>query len=104
MLIELIREEEFVFLHNKWIHDVVAIAQEVLHSVKKINLKATILKLDLSKEYDQVNWNFLRLVLIQIGMSLKTVNWIMGCIQSTSFYVLIKGDPSNFFKASISLC
>jgi hypothetical protein len=52
MLSEIIGEEKFGFLHNKQIHDVVAIAQEVLHSVKKINLKDAILKLDLSKAYD----------------------------------------------------
>jgi hypothetical protein len=85
MLSAFIGEEQFGFLHNRQIHDVVSIAQEVLHSVKKRNLKETILKLDLSKAYDRVNWTFLHLVLIQMGMSLKVVNWIMGCIQSASF-------------------
>jgi hypothetical protein len=103
MLSEIIGEEKFGFLHNRQIHDVVAIAQEVLHSVKKINLKDAILKLDLSKAYDRVNWTFLHLVLIQMGMSLKTINWIMGCIQSASFAILINGAPSNFFKASRGL-
>jgi hypothetical protein len=55
MLSEIIGEEQFSFLHNKHIHDIVAIAQEVLHSVKKINIKVSILKLDLSKAYDHVN-------------------------------------------------
>jgi hypothetical protein len=89
MLSEIIGEDQFGFLHNRQIHDVAAIAQEVLHSVKKRNLKATILKLDLSKAYDQVNWTFLHLILIQMGMSLKTINWIMACIQSASFSILI---------------
>jgi hypothetical protein len=99
MLSAFIGEEQFGFLHNRQIHDVVSIAQEVLHSVKKRNLKATILKLDLSKAYDRVNWTFLRLVLIQMGMSLKFVNWIMGCIQSASFSILINEALSRFFKA-----
>jgi hypothetical protein len=81
----------------------VEIAQEVLHSVKKNNLKETILKLDLSKAYDRVNWTFLRLVLIQMGMSIKTMNWIMGCLQSESFIVLINISPSIFFRASRGL-
>jgi hypothetical protein len=84
MLSEVIGEEQFGFLQNRQIHDAVAIAQEVLHSVKKRNLKETILKLDLSKSYDRVNWTFLRLVLIQLGMNLNLVNWIMGCLQSSS--------------------
>jgi len=43
------------------------------------------------------------LVLIQLGMSLKVVNWIMGFIQSTSFVILINEDLSLFYKASRGL-
>jgi hypothetical protein len=103
LLSEIIGEEQFGFLQNRQIHDAVVIAQEVFHSVKKNNLKETILKLDLSKSYDRVNWTFLRLVLIQLGMSLRTMNWIMGCLQSESFTVLINGSPSRFFRASRGL-
>jgi len=99
MLIAFIGEEQFGLLHNRQIHDVVAIVQEVPHSVKKRNLKATFLKLDLSKAYDRVKWNFLRLVLIQMGMSLKFVKCIMGFIQSASFAILINETLSHFFKA-----
>jgi hypothetical protein len=103
MLSKVIGEDRFGFLQNRQIHDAVAISQEVLHSVKKKNLKAAILKLDLSKAYDRVNWTFLRLVLIQMGMNLSTMNWIMGCFQNASFAVLINGSPSYFFKASRGL-
>jgi hypothetical protein len=103
MLSKVIGEEQFGFLQNRKIHDAVAISQEVLHSVKKKNLKEAILKLDLSKSYDRVNWTFLHLVLIQMGMNIIMVNWIMGCLQSASFVVLINGSPSHFFKASRGL-
>jgi hypothetical protein len=65
MLSEIIGEEQFGFLHNRQIHD--TIAQEVHHYVKKKNLKAAILKLDLSKAYGRVNWTFLHLVLFRWG-------------------------------------
>lgn len=58
MLSAFIGEEQCGFLQNRQIHDAVSIAQKVLHYVKKRNLKTTILKLDLSKAYDQVNWTF----------------------------------------------
>jgi hypothetical protein len=34
-----------------------------------------------------------------MGMSLIVINWIMGCIQSASFSILINRAPSHFFKA-----
>jgi hypothetical protein len=63
---------------------------------KKIS--SVVLKIDLLKFYDKVNWGFLRLALIHMGMNLNTVNWIMGCIYSKLFVVLINGSPSSFFR------
>ena len=103
MLSEIISEEQFGFLWNRQIHDAMAISQEVLHLVKSKKQKETILKLNLSKVYDRVNQTFLHLVLLQMGMNLQMINWIMGCIQSDTFAVLINGSPSRFFKASRGL-
>jgi len=64
MMSGFINEEQFVFFHKRQIHDVVSLAQETLHSLKKNNLKFVILKLDLPKAYDRVNWNVLRLVIL----------------------------------------
>jgi hypothetical protein len=54
-------EEQFGFLKNRQIHDAILVAQEFFHYVKESKTKETILKLDLSKDYDRVNWNFLQL-------------------------------------------
>ena len=59
-----------------------------------------VLKLDLVKAFDQINWSYLRLILLQIGIPLSGVNWIMGCLTSVNFAILINGSPSHFFIAS----
>ena len=36
-------------------------------------------------------------------MSLEVVEWIMGCLQSTSFSILINGSPTNFFLPTMGI-
>ena len=50
-----------------------------------------------------LDWSYLRINLIQIGLSYDIVAWIMGCITSPSFVVLINGVPIEFFKGSIGI-
>ena len=61
------------------------------------------LKVDLSKAYDRVSWTFIHLLLIQIGILMEMVEWILGCIQSNSFALLINGSPSTFFHPTRGL-
>ena len=98
-----ISDEQFGFLENRQITDAIAIAQETIHSIKLKNKKALVLKLDLIKAYDRVDWNFLRCILIQIGLPVEVTNWIMACIPLENFSILINGFPTSFFKCSREL-
>ena len=91
---------QFGFLHNRQIVEPIGITQEVMHTVKVEKRHVFILKLDLVKAFDRVNWTFLKLVLLQIGVPLIGVNWILGCVESCNFVVLVNGTPSKFFPSS----
>lgn len=69
-------------------------------SIKSKKINSFILKLDLVKDCDQVNWDFLSLLLLQVGLSLQATKWVMGCVSFSNFIVLVNGDPTSFFKAS----
>jgi len=97
ILSEIILEEQFGFLFKHQIHDVISLAQEAMHSIITSKILSILLKMDLLKAYDKVSWTFLRLVLVQMGMNLASINWILGCVQSTYFAILINGSPSKFF-------
>jgi hypothetical protein len=74
-----------------------------LHSLKIKKSKALVLKLDMMKSYDRVDWSFLRLVLLRISLNLEVTDWIMGCVSSANFSVLINGSPFGFFIISRGL-
>jgi hypothetical protein len=95
--------EQFGFLFNHQIHDYVSLTQEALHSIKKKKIPAFIMKLYLSKSFDRVNCTYLRLIMIQLGMNLESINWIMCYLESSSFIVLINGHPSPNFSSSRGL-
>ena len=59
-----IAKEQFAFLHHKQIHEAIDTAQEDMHSIKTKKIRSTILKIDLSKAFDHVNWNYIQLILI----------------------------------------
>jgi hypothetical protein len=98
-----ISKEQFGFLEGRHITDAIGVVQETLHSIKGKNIKALVLKIDLIKAYDKVDWGFLRLVLLQVGLSLEATDWIMGCVNSASYDVLANGKPTNFFKSARGL-
>jgi hypothetical protein len=52
-------EEQLGFLKGRHILDAIGMAHEFLHNIKVKKSKAMILKLDLKKAYDCINWDFL---------------------------------------------
>ena len=67
-------EEQLGFLQGREIHDAIGAIHECVHSIKKKIIKALVLKLYLQKAYDCVNFDLLRLILLQIGMGIHMNN------------------------------
>lgn len=98
-----ITPEQHGFLKNKDIMDAVAITQESIHSIHTRKLAAVVLKIDLRKAYDNVDWSFLRCILAKISLNYRCSRWIMACVEEVNYVVLINGLPSPFFKAARGL-
>ena len=81
------------------IRDVSLIVNEVIDSILKKKEKWVLCKLDIEKAYDQINWNFLIIVLFKMGFKEKWLGWIKWYISTSSFSVMLNGSPKGFFRS-----
>lgn len=75
------------------------IAQEIVHSfnLKSWKQKAFLLKLDLAKAFDRIEWAFIAKAMKRQGFKDHFINLVFQCI-CTSLLVLISGEPSTSFN------
>ncbi|XP_058774349.1 uncharacterized protein LOC131648625 [Vicia villosa] len=69
--------------------------KEVIHALKRRTKgrKAHLaLKIDISKAYDRVDWGFLKEVLGKLGFAEKWIHWLMICVTSTNYSVLVNSE------------
>ncbi|XP_026384091.1 uncharacterized protein LOC113279629 [Papaver somniferum] len=87
------------FVEGRQITDNIVSAKEFLHSMKKSESKEGYfaLKIDMSKAYDRVNWSFLEKMLQLLGVRGHSLQLIMNCVTSASFFILLNGASKGFF-------
>lgn len=84
--------------------EAVALTQECIHSMHSRKIEAALLKIDLKKAYDYVNWGFIRCLLARIGLDVRGIRWTMVYVVEVNYAVLINGVPTPFFKAARGFC
>lgn len=69
----------------------------MLHSLntRKLNSPHMALKLDISKAFDKVEWTFLEVMMRRMGFHDIWCRWIMKCITTITYAVLINGTPTQ---------
>lgn len=77
------------------------IAHEIIHLRKsKKKCKTMGLKLDMTKAYDQMEWNFLLMTLNAIGFNNKLIQLIHEYISSVSYSIFWNGSSIGNFHTS----
>ena len=100
----IISESQNALVLERQILDSVLIANECLDGRLKAGIPGVLCKLDVEKVFDHVSWDFLMYLLQQCGFSEKWRKWILFCISTVRFSILINGTLKDFFGSSRGLC
>lgn len=93
------------FVPGRDISENVILLREILHSFKQPNNKNQqfCLKIDLSKAFDRLDWDYLEDILPLYGVPQKLTRWIMSCVRSAVFTVVLNGSGQGFFSPNCGL-
>jgi hypothetical protein len=82
------------------------VAFEALHTMdKKMKGKEgyMALKLDMSKAFDRVEWDFLEVIMQKLGFADRWVQLLMTCVRTITYSILINGQPYGLITPSRGL-
>jgi hypothetical protein len=103
VLPHIILANQSAFLPGRLITDNILAAYETLHSMQTRHwgkVGYVVIKLDMSKAYDRVEWSFLDAVMRKMGFVQKWRSLIMQCLNSVHFSILVNGQQMERFKSS----
>ena len=103
ILPNIISPNQSAFIPERLISDNVLAAYETLHTMHSWmygKVGYMVVKLDISKAYDRVEWVFLEEVMCQMGFDRRWIALIMECVTLVSYSILFNGALVGNFKPS----
>lgn len=95
LLEELISRQQLAFIKGRFIGDGVLTVAEVISHCRKSNHLGLILKLDIQKAFDLIDWNLLLGLLKARGFGVKLCSWILNLLSFTKIALMIDGEPTQ---------
>ena len=95
VLSQCISDNQSAFVPGRSILDNAMVAIEVLHFMQTKTRgedRYVALKLDISKAYDRMDWEYLRAVMPKMGFHDRWIHWMSMCVESVDYSVLVNGE------------
>lgn len=104
LLPRIVSENQSAFIKGLLLMENVLLASEMVKDYHKdLVSPRCLLKIDISKAFDSVQWEFILKALEVLGFPSKFIHWIRLCITSPSFSVQVNGDLAGYFQSARGL-
>lgn len=91
----LVGNHQSAFVRGRSLHDNFMLEQGMTHRLHALKDPMVLVKLDISKAFDSVQWPFLLEVLTHMGFGTKWISWICGFLATSSTKILVNGTPGE---------
>ena len=99
ILPSIITENKSAFIKGRLLMENVLLASELMKDYHKDSVTPRgVMKIDISKAFDSVQWSFLLKSLEALGVPERFIRWIKLCITTPSFLVQVNGDLAGYFQ------
>lgn len=104
LLPRIISDNQSAFVKGRLLMENVLLATELVKEYHKDTISPRcVMKIDISKAFDSVQWPFVLKSLAALGFPVKFIHWIKLCISSPSFSVQVNGDLAGYFQSARGL-
>jgi len=98
ILAEITDESQSAFVPGSLISDNVLVAFETMHSIdqkRKGKEVFMVVKLDMSKTYDRVEWVYMKAMMRRMGLNERWISLILMCVSMVEYSMLINGEEKG---------